>query len=191
MKHICVQLQHDERVSSSDSPSLRCRARRRCSERPGLPGAGGPSSPFAFSLFRTRSTTCYADRVETGHFFRTRINTCRCSLWQALTATDSASASGNFGFSDQVTALRWVQRNIEAFGGDPARVTIAGQSSGGTSVWNLMVRSHLPIEVCSCIHLSCLRILYWVLELHMIILGGKRHVFLFPPCVLHGFCASG
>ena len=66
---------------------------------------------------------------------------------EALTATDSASASGNFGFSDQVTALRWVQRNIKAFGGDPARVTIAGQSSGGTSVWNLLVRSPVSMYI--------------------------------------------
>ena len=59
-------------------------------------------------------------------------------LASAHGATAAAAASGNFGFSDQVTALRWVQRNIKAFGGDPARVTIAGQSSGGTSVWNLL-----------------------------------------------------
>lgn len=57
---------------------------------------------------------------------------------EALTATDAKNASGNYGLSDQVTALRWVKQNIEKFGGDPARVTIAGQSSGGTSVWNLL-----------------------------------------------------
>ena len=46
-------------------------------------------------------------------------------------------------------------------------------------------------EVCFCIHLKCLRILYWVLGFHMIILGGKRHVFLFPPRALHGFVHPG
>lgn len=56
----------------------------------------------------------------------------------ALTASQPDEPLANYGLMDMAAALRWVQDNIDAFGGDPDNVTIFGQSSGGVAVTALM-----------------------------------------------------
>ncbi|MGO9020553.1 MAG: carboxylesterase/lipase family protein [Syntrophobacteraceae bacterium] len=60
----------------------------------------------------------------------------------ALSNGGPHGASGNYGFLDQQAAIAWVQRNVANFGGNPANVTIFGESAGGLSVYVQLASPH-------------------------------------------------
>lgn len=57
---------------------------------------------------------------------------------EMLAEQSPTNTSGNYGFMDMITVLKWVQMNIRQFGGDPKQVTVFGQSSGGTAIFALL-----------------------------------------------------
>jgi len=75
--------------------------------------------------------------------FNYRLAGLGCYASQALAAEDAGfpSSGGMNAIGDQVLALKWVQQNIHAFGGNPAQVTVAGESSGSISISFLL---HMP-----------------------------------------------
>lgn len=67
-----------------------------------------------------------------------RLNIFGWMVHRSLTAESEHHSSGNYGLLDQIFALEWTRRNIAAFGGDPERITIAGQSAGAMSIHTLL-----------------------------------------------------
>lgn len=59
--------------------------------------------------------------------------------YPALQVGDPVNDSGNFATLDHIKALEWVRDNAKAFGGDPSRVTIFGESAGGMNTWSLVM----------------------------------------------------
>ena len=67
-----------------------------------------------------------------------RLGMCGFLAHPLLTAENNSKGSGNYGLFDQLTALKWVKRNISAFGGNPDNITVMGQSAGAGSVQALI-----------------------------------------------------
>lgn len=71
-----------------------------------------------------------------------RLNAFGFLALDVLSSNSEYNTSGNYGFMDQILALKWVQKNIERFGGDSSKVTLLGQGSGGTSILALTASPH-------------------------------------------------
>lgn len=65
-------------------------------------------------------------------------------------STGDQAAKGNYGLLDQIQALRWIKENIQAFKGDPKRVTIFGSGAGASCV-SLLTLLHYSEGMCTCI----------------------------------------
>lgn len=70
--------------------------------------------------------------------FNYRVGRLGFFAFPALNKEHPNEPKGNYGYMDQIAALKWVQKNIAAFGGDPKNVTIFGESAGGVSVHSLI-----------------------------------------------------
>lgn len=92
----------------------------------------GGSSPAVYDGTR------FAERGVVFVSFNYRVGRFGFFAHPALTKENPSGPLGNYAFMDQIAALKWVRKNISRFGGDPANVTIFGESAGGHSVLTLM-----------------------------------------------------
>lgn len=89
-------------------------------------------------------------------------------------STGDEHAPGNYGMKDQVEALKWVQKNIRAFGGDPNKVTIAGHNAGAASVILHMVSPMSKNLFHRAIAMSASALNNWVITENPLLLAQKQ-----------------
>ena len=102
------------------------------------PAGGGTNLPVMFhihpgGLFKGSGNGDYSLMAATGHEVIVSINY-RLGIFGFLANSAFGHHAGDYGLQDQQFAMRWVQQNIAAFGGDPHHVTIFGESGGASSV---------------------------------------------------------
>lgn len=102
------------------------------------PPGGGSGLPVMFhihggGLFLGQGAGDYSLLASTGHEVIVSTNY-RLGIFGFLADSAFGAHAGDYGLQDQQAAMRWVQQNIAAFGGDPHRVTIFGESGGASSV---------------------------------------------------------
>ncbi|WP_277211064.1 carboxylesterase/lipase family protein [Isoptericola croceus] len=97
-----------------------------------VPGGGFATGSGALPLYDGASLASRGDLITVTVNYR--LGVLGFLSHPALAAESGRDSSGNYGILDQIAALEWVRDNIAAFGGDPDRVTVAGQSAGGESV---------------------------------------------------------
>ncbi|MGB4777393.1 carboxylesterase/lipase family protein, partial [Microbacterium sp.] len=97
-----------------------------------LPGGGFATGSGALPLYDGEALASRGDVITVTINYR--LGVLGFLSHPELTAESEHGASGNYGILDQLAALQWVRDNIAAFGGDPDRITLAGESAGGESV---------------------------------------------------------
>ncbi len=93
---------------------------------------GSGSAPWLSGHYMARKGVVYVT-------FNYRLGVLGFLVHRALDAEAESGVSGNYGVMDQVAALTWIKRNIQAFGGDPNRITVSGYSAGGVSLQYLLM----------------------------------------------------
>ncbi|WP_263309896.1 carboxylesterase/lipase family protein [Brachybacterium atlanticum] len=97
-----------------------------------IPGGGFATGSGALPLYDGEALASRGDVITVTLNYR--LGVLGFLAHEDLAAESADGASGNYGIQDQIAALEWVQENIASFGGDPDRITVAGESAGGESV---------------------------------------------------------